>query len=39
VDEVLVDLHNGRSDARTRETCARLVKQYGGPELEAKLKK
>jgi hypothetical protein len=39
VAAALVDLHNGRSDPRTRERCIRLVKQYGGPELEAKLKK
>ncbi len=39
VAAALVDLHNGRSDAPTRATCARLVKEYGGPEFEAKLKK
>ena len=35
----LVDLYNARSDPGTRQSCARIVKQYGGPELEAKLKK
>jgi hypothetical protein len=39
VAAALVDLHNGRSDAQTRETCARLVQEYGGPAYQAKLKK
>lgn len=38
VAAALVELHNGRSDPRTRERCARIVRQYA-PELEAKLKK
>jgi HEAT repeat protein len=38
VAAALVELHNGRSDPRTRERCARTVRQYA-PELEAKLKR
>jgi len=39
VATALVDLHNSRSDPTTRSRCARIVKEYGGPELEAKLKR
>jgi hypothetical protein len=39
VAAALVDLHNNRSDPSVRESCRRIVAQYGGPEYENKLLK
>jgi hypothetical protein len=39
VVEALVDLRDARSDPQVRETCARLVTRYGGPEAEARLER
>jgi hypothetical protein len=39
VAAALVDLHNNRSDPSVRESCKRIVAQYGGPEYESKLLK
>lgn len=39
VAAALVELHNARVDPRVRDQCAALVRQYGGAEMEAKLKK
>lgn len=37
VAAALVQLHNSRSDAGTRKTCADLVRRYGGEEMATKL--
>jgi len=39
VAAALVELHNTRVDPRVRDQCAKLVRQYGGAEMEAKLNK
>lgn len=39
VAKALVEMHNTRADARVRQDCARLVRQYGGEAMAAKLDK
>lgn len=39
VVDALVDLHDARTDPQLRETCARLVARYGGPEAAARLER
>jgi hypothetical protein len=39
VAAALVDLHNTHSEARVRNTCAELVRRYGGEAMAAKLDK
>ncbi len=37
VVDALVDLYASRSDPRVREDCVRIVRNYGGPQAEARL--
>jgi len=37
VAAALVEMHNSRADARVRQDCARLVRQYGGEDMAARL--
>lgn len=39
VAAALVEMHNSRVDPRVRDACAKLVRRYGGAEMEAKLNK